>query len=641
MSETKTFQTEVQQLLDLVIHSLYSNREIFLRELISNSSDAIDRARFESVTQDAVKEPEGGWKIKLFTDAEANTLTIVDNGIGMNREEVESNIGTIANSGTKAFLKNLKESESKDQPEMIGQFGVGFYAAFMVADKVELETLRADNSAPAVSWLSNGDGTYELDESDRSVPGTKITLHLKEDCKQYLETWPLREIIKKYSDYVAFPIVMDVERPVESDDEPEEGEEPKEPVMEIVEETLNSMKAIWTRPASEIKDEEYNEFYKALSKDWTDPAKTIHYVAEGTLEYRALLYIPGRRPMDLFNDNRNPGLHLYVKRVFIMGDCEDLLPMWLRFVRGVVDSSDLSLNVSREILQENTTVKKIQKTLVNKVLSTLKSMKKKEEDAYLTFFKQLGTLLKEGIHSDAAQRDKLKELMLFESSKIDADKMTDLKSYVARMHPDQDAIYYITADSRDAAENSPHLEAFNAKGYEVLYLVEPIDEWMLQSLTEYDEKKLQPVNQGDVDLLNEDEKAEADKKRETDQKTYGDLLGLMQEHLTEEIKEVRFSDRLTESACCLVADEAGMNANMERIMASMGQDMPKSKRILELNAEHPVLKRMQDVYDADKESGKLKDFSELLYGQALLTEGSPVKQPLRFAKLVSDLMVGS
>jgi molecular chaperone HtpG len=639
MKTTKQFQTEVQQLLDLVIHSLYSNKDIFLRELVSNASDAIDKVRYESHSNETLLEGNSDWKIKIIPDKTAGTLTIVDNGIGMGIVEVEENIGTIARSGTKAFMEALKEAKTSNNPELIGQFGVGFYSSFMIADRVTLTTRKAGSPTAACSWESTGDGTYTVEECEKATRGTEIVLHLKEEMKEYLDEWKIRSIIKKYSDYVQYPIVMDITRT-----EPAKGLDGKVidgggTIDKTTEETLNSMKAIWTRPKNEITDEEYEEFYKHISHDFEKPFRQIHYAAEGTSEFRALLYLPAHKPFDLFSQDRKKGVHLYVKRVFITDNCEALFPDYLRFVKGVVDSSDLPLNVSREILQEDVQIKRIQKNLVSKTLSTLAEIKEKEADEYLKFWGEFGPVLKEGLHFDYANKEKLQELVLFESSTTEAGKPTSLKEYVERMPEGQKEIYFITGTSRDMVANSPHLEAFRSKGYEVLYLTDPVDEWVVQALTEYDSRKLKAVDRGDIELDSEDEKKEKEEKKKETQEQYKGVLEFIQEKLSENVKEVRLSSRLTESACCLVADEYGMNANMERIMKAMNQDVPKSKRILELNPGHPIMQVLGKMYDADKTDPKLADYCELLLDQALLTEGSAIKDPLKFTKLISELMV--
>jgi molecular chaperone HtpG len=637
---TKKFETEVQQLLDLVIHSLYSNKDIFLRELISNSSDAIDKLRFEAFANESVLEGNADGKIRIVPDKAAGTLTISDNGIGMSIHEVEENIGTIARSGTKAFMENIKAQNLADNPELIGQFGVGFYSSFMVADRVTIVTRKGGHDPKSgCRWESTGDGSYTIEDSQKETRGTEITLHLKEEARDYLDEWKIRSIVKKYSDYVQYPIVMDVTRT-----EPAKGADGKViegggDIERTVEETLNSMKAIWTRPKSEISDEDYEEFYKHISHDFEKPLKTIHYAAEGVSEFKALLFIPNHKPFDLFLRDHKKGVHLYVKRVFITDNCEALLPDYLRFMKGVVDSSDLPLNVSREILQEDVQIKRIQKNLVTKILATLAEMKEKTPDEYLAFYKEFGPVLKEGIHFDYANRDKLQELVLFESSKTEAGKSVSLKEYVERMPETQKEIYFITGTSREAVEISPHLEIFRKKDFEVLFLTDPVDEWVTQGLTDYDGKKLKAVDRGDLEIDSDEEKKEKETRKEEESQHYKGLLDFIGDKLKERVKEVRLSSRLTDSACCLVADEYGLNANMERILKAMNQEVPETKRILELNPGHPIMAVLNGMFEKDKENPRLNDYCELLYDQGLLTEGSPVKDPLRFARLVSELMV--
>ncbi|MBI5483962.1 MAG: molecular chaperone HtpG [Deltaproteobacteria bacterium] len=636
---TKKFQNEVQQLLDMVIHSLYSNKDIFLRELISNSSDAIDKVRFESHSDEALLEANSDWKIKIIPDKTAGTLTIRDNGIGMNMAEVEENIGTIARSGTKAFMQSLKDKAASDNPELIGQFGVGFYASFMVADRVTLETRKAGAADAGCRWESTGDGSYTVEECTRELRGTEITLHLKDEFKTYLDEWKIRSIVKKYSDYIQYPVVMDITRtetPKGVDGEEIEG---AGTIEKTEEQTLNSMKAIWARPKSDVTEEEYTEFYKHVSHDYDAPFRTIHFSAEGTSEFKALLYLPAKKPFDMFMNDRKKGLQLYVKRVFISDKCEELIPDYLRFVKGVVDSSDLPLNVSREILQEDVQIKRIQKGLVSKILSTLSEVKEKSFDEYVKFWKEFGQVIKEGLHFDYANKEKLQELVLFESTATEAGSYVSLKDYVERMQKSQQDIYYITGTSRETLEQSPHLEAFRAKNFEVLFLTDPVDEWVVQALTEYNEKALKAVDRGDISLDSDEEKLEKEKKREEAQKEFSDLISLISDRLKDKVKEVRFSNRLTDSACCLVADEYGLNANMERIMKAMNQSVPDSKRILELNPDHAILKVMATIHQKDNAAPALNDYADLLYDQALLTEGSTIKDPLRFTKLVSELMV--
>ena len=639
--QTKQFQTEVTQLLDLVIHSLYSNRDIFLRELISNSSDAIDKVRFEAQSNESLLEGNSTWTITIAADKNAKTLTISDNGIGMSASEVEEHIGTIAKSGTKAFMQTLKQAAAADQPEMIGQFGVGFYASFMVAERVTLITRRAGDQQHATRWESIGDGNYTIEECQKPTRGTDIVLTLKEEFVDYLDEWRIRSIVKKYSDFIQYPVQMTVTRTVPvTDDEGNEieggGTIEKEEVQ-----TLNSMKAIWARPKSDVSEEEYQEFYKHVAHDFENPFRTIHFSAEGTSEFKALLYLPAKKPFDIFMAERKRGIQLYVRRVFITEKCDELLPDYLRFVRGVVDSADLPLNVSRELLQEDQQIRRIQKSLVGKVLSTLSDLKEKEYDDYVSFWQEFGPIIKEGVHLDFANREKLQDLLLFESSNSETGSYISLKQYVERMPENQKEIYVITGEDRQTVEQSPLLEAFKKKGFDVLFLTDPVDEWVLQSLNQYDEKPIKAVDRGDVDIDTEDEKKERESKQEAAKQTFGSVLEFINSALDGKVKEVRFSKRLTDSACCLVADEYGMNANMERIMRAMNQDVPENKRVLELNADHPIVKVMSDMHGSNPDNPRLKDYAGLLYDQALLTEGSPIKDPLSFTRLVSELMVAA
>ena len=645
MGEAKKveFQAEVKQLLDIVIHSLYSQKEIFLRELVSNASDALDKRRFLSLSNPEIENKNP--MIKIIPNKEARTLTIVDTGIGMNEEEVTENIGTIARSGTKAFMQNMKDQASADNPNMIGQFGVGFYSAFIVADKVTLKTKKA-GEAKGILWESTGDGSYTLQDIEKEETGTEITLHLRELDKEagdedYTQEWTLRSLVKKYSDFITYPVKMDVEKEVEVEgpEKPaEDGEEAKKEMTKVVqEETLNSMKAIWMRPKSEVTKEEHSEFYKQLTHDYQDPADTIFFSAEGTLEYKALLYIPSQRPHDIMYRDAKRGLNLYVKQIFIMENCEKIMPEYLRFVKGLVDSADFSLNVSRELLQENRQINVIRKRLTKKVLDSLAGTKKTDKEAYLKFWKEFGDILKEGPGTDYENGDAIKDLLLFNSSA--SRELTSLEDYVARMPEDQKEIYYITGDSVSAVENSPLLEAFKEKNYEVLYLVDKVDEFMMQGVTDYKEKKLKAVNKGDVDLKSEDEKKEEEKKNEENKKTFGNLLEDMQKTLDADVKEVRLSKRLKSSAVCLVSDDNAMTPQMEQMFRSMGQEVPKSKRIMELNPEHKVVQLLQDIHGKNKGDEKVKDFTGLLYNQALLAEGLPIENPVDFAQKVADLMV--
>ncbi len=626
MTENKhVFKAEVNKILDLMIHSLYSHKEIFLRELISNASDAIDKARYEALTDQSLVEGDGELKIQLIVDKEAGTLCVRDNGIGMTREEAVEALGTIAHSGTKEFMKLLESREVKDNPALIGQFGVGFYSAFMVADKVTVITRKAGADADhAVVWVSEADGTYTLDDTEKATKGTDVILTLKEDAKNYLEEWELRKIVKQYSDFIEYPVVMDVTR---STPDPEDKEKR---VEEIVEETLNSRKAIWLKDKAEITTEEYNEFYKHVSHDFTDPARVIHYRAEGTTEFQALLYLPKKRPFDIFYQDYKIGPTLYVRRVQIMDHCEAMLPTYLRFVKGVVESSDLPLNVSREILQDNRTVSVIKKNLTKKVLETLAEMKRDDAEAYSQFYEEFGRILKEGIHHDFERREAIADLLLFESTKTEAGKKITLAEYVERMPEDQKEIYYITGSDRASAESSPYLEVFKEKGIEVLIMTDDFDDIIISGLGAYKEKDFQSAIKGDLDL--------GEGNKEEQKKEFGDLLELMKEELKDLVGEVRISGRLKDSAVCLVAGEHDLDPKMVKMFEAMGQEVPKGQRMLEINANHELIGRMKQLFATDPSSSKLKEYTGLLYDQALLLEGDKPRDPVAFAKALSKLM---
>lgn len=640
---TKTFKAEVQQLLDLVIHSLYTKKEIYLRELLSNASDAIDRARYEGLIDKDILAEGDDFKIRISADKDANTVTISDNGIGMSKEEVEANIGTIASSGTKKFLASLQDTKhaSSDDAEFIGQFGVGFYSAFMVADKVTVETKRRGKDQVAIRWESAGAGKYTLSDVEKDAFGTDITLHLREDMAEFADEWKIRGTVKQYSDYIAYPICMDITRKVYPKKDDGSTDYDGEATETTAEETLNSMKAIWRKGKADVSKEEYDEFYKHVSHDYAEPMEIIHFAAEGVTEFKALVYIPRAAPFDMFMQGNKHGVHLYVKNVFITDECKELLPEYLRFVKGVVDSSDLPLNVSREMLQDDAVIRKIRKSLTGKVLGALGDLAAKRADDYVTFWEQFGKVIKEGLHSDFDNRKKLQGLVRFYSTKTETGKPTSLQDYVDRMPGGQTEIYYITGNSLDRLANSPHLEALKQKDYEVLFYADPIDEWVAQALTDYDGKKFKAIDRGDLNLDSEEEKKDKDEAREKDEADYKDVLEFVKSKLEDQVKEVRFSTRLTDSVSCLVADEQGMNANMERIMKAMGQDVPAVKRVLELNPNHPVLPVMKAMHEKGGEDARLEDYALLLLDQALLTEGSPINDPLRFAKLVSDLMVSA
>ncbi len=621
-AEKMEFKAELKQLMDIIVHSLYTNKDIFLRELISNACDAIDKLRFESLTNQELLEGDSDWKIKIIPNEDDNTLTVSDNGIGMSRESIVEELGTIAKSGTQEFLQQLKEADAKDRPELIGQFGVGFYSAFMVAEKVTVVTRRAGtDKSEGVKWESDGQGEYTLETVEKEAHGTDVIVHLPEDATDYLYPLRLESIVKKFSDFVEHPIIC--VKTIK-----EEGKEPRKE-----EEQLNSGKAIWLRPKSEVKEKEYEEFYKHISRDTEGPAKVIHYSAEGKLEFKALLFLPKRRPFDFMWGPPKASLQLYVKRVFITDDCEALMPLYLRFVKGVVDSSDLSLNVSREMLQQNPMLTKIQNNLVKKVLDTLAEMKEKEYDAYVKFHKELGDVLKEGVSQDWTNREKVADLLLFESTKTKPGEYTTLAKYVEAMPEGQDAIYYLIGESRGIIENSPAIEAFKDKGWEVLLLTNPLDEFMVQSLPQYKEKDLKAADKGDIDAGDEDE-------QKVTQEAYRDLLAVLKDKLTD-VKDVRLSKRLKQSAACLVADEGDASAHMERLMARLnrGDEPPAIKRILELNPNHPAVAAMRDLHAKSPKDPRIDDYARLFYDQAVIAEGSEVKDPAAFARRINDLLV--
>ncbi len=627
-AEKMDFKTEVKELLNLMIHSLYSHKEIFLRELISNASDAIDKARFASLTNKDIFAATGEWKIKITADRNAGTLTISDNGIGMTREEVISELGTIAHSGTKDFLRALQDKALKDKPDLIGQFGVGFYSSFMVADKVAVISRKAMEPADkATKWDSAADGTFTMEEAVRDRPGTDVVLHLKAEEKKYLDEWEIRSIVRKYSDYIEHPIVMDVER------EKEDPLDKSKKIRTAEEETLNSRKAIWLKDPSEIKPEEYNEFYRHVSHDFGDPAKIIHYRAEGTSEFSALLYLPATAPYGILYRDFKIGPMLYVKRVQIMDHCEQLLPEYLRFVRGVVDSSDLPLNVSREILQSNRHMEVIKKNITKKVLDTLADMKKNSGDAYLALYREFGRILKEGIHFDSSRREQIADLLLFPSTKTESGKYTTLEDYVKNAPIAQSEIYYITGRSDENVLQSPYLEAFQEKGYEVLVMTDDIDDIIMSSLAEYKGKKIKSVIKGDISL----DKTDTPEKERSKEK-FGKLLERIKDQLKDDVKDVRLSGRLKDSACCLVSEEGGLDPQMEKLLKSMGQEVPAQKRILEINPSHPVFEAMHDLIEQGGSDDVMKEYISLLYDQALLLEGSKLKDPAAFTKRVARLM---
>ena len=625
--EKMEFKTEVKQILDLMVHSLYSQKEIFLRELISNASDAIDKAHFESLTNKEILEGENDWKIKIIADKDAGTLTISDNGTGLSKDDAIKELGTIAHSGTKEFLAALKSKEVKDNPELIGQFGVGFYSTFMVADKVTVISRKAGaGDKKGIKWESGADGSFTVEDVEKENKGTDVTLHLKEDEKNYLDEWEIKSTVKKYSDFIEHPVVMDVER------EEESKLDKTKKVKVTEEETLNSMKAIWLKSKSEITEADYNDFYKHVSHDFTDPAKVLHYKAEGASEFTSLLYIPSMRPADIYYKEYKVGPTLYVKRVKIIDHCEELIPPYLRFVKGVVDSSDLPLNVSREILQNNRQIDVIKKSITKKVLDILSEMKEKEFDTYLKFYKEFSRILKEGVHMDFDRREAIGELLLFPSTKAEKDKYRSIPEYVKDMKEGQEEIYYITGSSLDETLESPYLEVLKEKDYEVLIMLEDIDDVIMSSF-EYKGKKFKSAIKGDVTL----DKSEKEEKEKAGKK-YKKLLDLVKDRL-DDVKEVRLSGRLKDSACCLVGDEGEMDLQMENLLKSMGQAVPERKRILEINPTHPIFEAMNKIFKEDRKSKVLADYTDLLYNQALLLEGSKPKDSTAFAKAISRLMV--
>ena len=626
--QTLGFQTEVAQLLDLMIHSLYSNKEIFMRELISNAADASDKLRFEALADDGLYEEDADLKIKVTFDKDAKTITITDNGIGMTREEVIDNIGTIANSGTKKFFDNMTGDQTKDS-QLIGQFGVGFYSAFIVADKVTLKTRRAGLTAEhGVEWQSKGKGEFTIKTVEKPLRGTEVTLHLRKDQDEFLNSWRLRSCITKYSDHIDLPIMMSKE-PMPDED----GKIDENAVLE--DETVNKATALWTLSKGEITDEQYQEFYKQISHDFQEPLSWSHNKVEGKTEYTSLLYIPSKAPFDLWDRERTHGLKLYVKRVFIMEDAEQLMPRYLRFIRGVIDTNDLPLNVSREILQGSKTIDSIRAASVKKILSELAKMAKKNAEKYATFWKEFGQVIKEGPGEDLPNKEALAKLMLFSTTETGSEEQTvSLANYVGRMKEKQDKIYYITAESFAAAKNSPHLEVFRKKGIEVLLMAERVDEWLTNSLTEFDGKSLQSVAKGDLDLGELADEEEKKAQEETD-KNFADLVERVKTALGDNVKDVRITHRLTDSPACLVVDDMDMSANLERMLKAAGQEVGGTKPIFEINPEHPMVMRLKDELDDDRFS----DWSSILFDQALLAEGGQLEDPASYVKRLNTLLL--
>jgi molecular chaperone HtpG len=622
--ETLEFQAEARQLLQLMVHSIYSSKDIFLRELISNASDALDKLRLAAFQDKDLQVDTDDLHIEIEVDKEARTLTVRDNGIGMSRAEVVELIGTIAKSGTAELLRKMKETkDAAASADLIGQFGVGFYASFMVADNVSLLTRRA-GEAEATRWESSGDeGTYTIETVEDAPQGTSVTLHLKpEDAEDHLfdytSDWKIREIVKRYSDFITWPVRVPVEKTAEDGTKSSEWE------------TINSMKALWARSVQDATQDEYNQFYKHISHDWTDPLEIIQLQAEGTFEYQALLFIPSHAPMDLFMRERKRGVQLYVKRVFIMDDCEALMPEYLRFVKGVVDAQDLSLNVSREILQQDRQIQLMRRRLVKKVLSTVKSMMTGEPEKYRTFWKEFGAAVKEGLVADADNRETLLEVSSFASTHSTED-LTTLRDYLTRAKEEQDKIYYLTGATRSVIENSPHMEAFRAKGFEVLVLTDPIDEMWVEAVGEFDGKQFQSIAKGQVDLDSAEE-SEKDKQKEE----FAELLSWMTTALADNVKEVRLSSRLTTSPACVVGDAHDLTPTLEKMYRAMGQEVPPVKRILELNPAHPLVSGLRAAHAERAGDEGLAETAELLYGMALLAEGGELGDAPRFTRILAD-----
>lgn len=623
------FKTELKQLLHLITHSLYSHKEIFLRELISNASDAINKIRFDSLDHEEKLEGNKDFKIKLIPDKEKGTLTISDNGVGMNRDTIVENLGTIARSGTRAFLDTLQQQNVAQRPDLIGQFGVGFYSAFMVADRVTVISRPPGNPSDGVRWESEGQGEFTVEPCEKATRGTDVILHLKDDSKEFLNEWTLKSLVKKFSDFIEHPVVMDVEKTEEDPLAPATDPKDKKWIKTTIEETLNSRKAIWLRSPREITQEEYNAFYTQISEDSEPPARVIHYGAEGRTEFKALMFIPAHKPFT-FGYEEPKGLKLYIQRVQIMDSCEGLLPPYLCFVRGVVDSADLPLNISREILQQNPLLEKIQKNVVKNVLENLASLKETEFDKYVKFYQDLGVMLKDGVSRDWSNRDAIANLLLFESMNTEPGKLITLSEYVEKMPPEQKEIYYLIGESRQLIEHSPLLEVFRAKGWNVLLMTDPIDEFWVPSFGKYKEKELTPVDRGELD--------EPAKEKPTTSSEYATLFAYLKGKIPE-VSDIRLSARLKESASCLVADGSAMSAHMERLMRRLNRAGEEdSKRVLELNGEHRAVMALRDLYGKNPQDPRVETHGRLLYEQAAIAEGSKLKDPAAFARRINELI---
>ena len=634
-NNTRQFKAEIAEMLDLVVNSLYSKKEIFLRELVSNASDAIDKAKFSSLTDKSLVADNPSWKIEIAVDSGAKTLMVSDNGIGMDAEDLERNLGTIASSGTTAFRKALKENDGADLPELIGQFGVGFYAAFMVADRVRVVS-RKRGAAKAFIWESDMTSGYSVSDCEREAYGTSVMLHLREGAEEYLDQWRIRELIKKYSDFISYPVhfrKVDVPADEKDDDRKRREEDEAKP--------LNTMVALWKRAKKDVKDEEYAEFYKHLSHDWKEPLETIPFSGEGAVEFKALLFLPREAGMEMYMPQTKKGLSLYVRNVFIGDDIEMLLPDYLRFVKGVVDSSDLPLNVSREMLQDDAVIAKIKSAVTSKILSVLEDLKKKsasaaegETPAWKTFWDSFGCILKEGVHTDYANAERIKKLLMYPSAANRDGRLISLADYVKDMAPGQTDIYYLTAPKVETARVSPQIEQALKHKCDVLFFCDPVDEWIVDSLREFEGKKFVDVARGDVQFGTETEREAEKSANESAAAELKPFMETIGKKLEADVSEVRLSTRLADSPCCLVASANALSPAMERMMRAMNKDAPKEKRILELNGQHPLIRKMKGLSGAE-----LDDAVELLYAQALLAEGSPVPDPARFNRLLTDLML--
>ncbi|MCK5543148.1 MAG: molecular chaperone HtpG [Desulfobacterales bacterium] len=635
--KTCEFKTEVQQLLHLIVNSLYSNKEIFVRELVSNASDAIDKAKFKEQTEPELYKDDNDYHIRLTADSKKKIFTIEDNGIGMTYDEVNDNIGTIAQSGTKAFMEALEKSKSEKtlSPDLIGQFGVGFYSAFIVASKIILTT-KAAGAEMGVKWTSDGKGSYTIEEVKKESRGTKIVLELKdpeEGGQDFTQEYTLRHIIKKHSDFVQYPIIMNVQKTVPIPENELIKDKDGKTIGESTrtkqeDETLNSMKAIWSRGKEDVTEDEYEEFYKHISHNWDKPLAHIHKRFEGVTEYDVLMFLPSKAPFDMFQANRKHGMQLYCKRVFIMDDCKELLPEYFGFVQGVVDAPDLNLNVSREILQEDRFVRSIRKNLVKQIFSILEGL---EKENYIEFYEEFGKAIKAGIPTDFDNKEKIASLLRYKTTKSDG-KYISLDEYIENMKDDQKEIYFITGAEMTSLANSPLLEALKEKDYEVLLMVDPVDEWVVQSLTEYKEKKLKSAEKGDLDVNKVDDKQKDE---------YSALLKFIKEKLGDKVKGVEVSSRLKDSVSCLSADDFAMSSYMEKILKASGQAAPNQKRTMEVNITHPVIEKIKTIFESDTNNPVIQDYSDLLFDLAVVSEGGKVENPSKFSKLVGDLMVNA